>query len=501
MEVHFEMTPISCLKPLLRQVQTGEETQELRLTEDMPDVGRIIAVWGQLILRGKEWRGDTISCSAGAMCRVLYEPEDGSAYRTLECWMPFQARWNLDDGLREGSIRLECRIRALDARSVSARKILVRCSYGILAEASREQTVSIPVPGECPSDVQLLINRYPMRIPREAGEKSFSQEEELPQISPEPEELVAYCLEPRVNDVKIYGDKLSFRGTAMLHLVYLTRDGKLASRDVELPFSQFAGLGSNYGSDAQGDVKIAVTGLDVDRDEQGTLLLKWSAVGQYQVDERKTLELAEDAYSTDRELELHWETAELPVILEQKQVGVNVAQSLKVEASDLADVVFLPDFPVARRNNGVELELPGFFQAVWQDENGKLNSSQARTEEHWDVPCGDQCEFETDVAFCANPRGSIGNGISLATEMNLQTRCGRAGGIRVLAGINPGQPLPDRGRTSLVIARSRGRRLWDLARENRSTMTAIREANRLEEEPVGDRMLLIPVRQGVPAES
>ena len=501
MEVHFERKPIACLKPLLRQVQSGEETQELRLTEDMPDVGRVIAGWGQLLLRGKEWRGDTVGCSAGVMCRVLYEPEDGSRLRTLECWMPFQLRWNLDDGLREGKIRLTCCLRGIDARSTSARKIMVRCSYAILAEICREETVSIPVPGQRPADVHLLVNRYPLRILREAGEKSFHLEEELPSLAPELGEIVAYSLEPRVNDVKVYGDKLSFRGTGILHLTYLNTEGKLISRDLEVPFSQFAGLDHNYEADAQGDVKMVVTALDLEGNDQGKLLLKWSAVGQYQVDERQILELAEDAYSTEQELTLLWETAELPVILEQKQIAVSVAQSLRMDAGEIADVIYWPDFPVSRRNDGVELELPGVFQAVWYDENGKLQGTQARTEEHWDAPCGDGCDFEASVVSCTSPRGNGGNGITLNTEMTLQTRCSKAGGIRLVAGCNPGQPLPERGRTSLVISRSRGKGLWELAKENLSTVEAIREANHLEEEPKESRMLLIPVRQGVPAET
>lgn len=501
MEVHFDRTPISCLNPLLRQVQAGEETQELRLTEDMPDVGRVIAAWGQMILRGKEWRGNTISCSAGVMCRILYEPEDGSALRNMECWMPLQLRWNLDDGLREGNIRLECCLRGVDARSVSARKILVRCSYGVMAEVCREQTVSLPAPGDCPGDVQLLINRYPMRIPREAGEKNFRQEEELPLLSAEMASIVAYSMEPRVSDVKIYGDKLSFRGNGTLHLLYLTPEGKLISRDMEIPFSQFAGLDRNYGADAQADVKLAVTGLDVESDEQGKLLLKWSAVGQYLVDERQTLTIAEDAYSTSRELELDWETMDIPVILEQKQISVPVSQSLRADAKEMADVTYWADFPVVRRTEGIELELPGLFQAVWYDEKGKLQSVQARTEERWDAPCGENCNFEASVVSCAAPRGNVGNGLALNTEMTIQTQCGSTGGVRAVAGFTSGQPLSERGRASLVISRCKGKGLWELAKENLSTVDAIREANRLEENPKEGQMLLIPLRQGVPAET
>ena len=36
----------------------------------MPDIGHVLSAWGQTILRGKEWRADTVSFSGGAA--VLY---------------------------------------------------------------------------------------------------------------------------------------------------------------------------------------------------------------------------------------------------------------------------------------------------------------------------------------------------------------------------------------------------------------------------------------------
>lgn len=501
MEMHFEQKEIRFLKPLLRQVQTGEQTQELRLTEDLPDVGRIIGSWGQVILRTKEWRGDSISCGGGIQCRVLYEPEDGSQVRVLESWMPFQLRWNLDDGLREGSIRLQCLLRGMDARSVSARKIMVRCGYAVMAQALREDTVQLPVPGEVPEDVQLLVNRYPLRLGKQVGEKSFTIGEELPVLSPEPERIVAYTMEPQIGDAKIHGDKLSFRGTAVLHLTYLTREGKLHSRDLEFPFSQFAALDDTYGPEALADVVLAVTGLELEGEPAAQMGLKGSLVAQYRIDDRQMLDLVEDAYSTARELEPIRDTVLLPAVLEQKQFPVNVSQTLRLNPREMADVVYWPDFPEMHKSREVNLTLPGVFQAIWYDENGKLQSTQARTEETWDSPCGDACVFEATVLPGSVPRANIGNGIQLSVDAQVSIRCCRDGGIGVVKGLELGAPLSDKGRPSLVLCRGNGRKLWDLARDNLATMAAIKEVNSLEGEPEENRMLLIPVAPGTVADS
>ena len=126
MEVRFSKMPFAYLEPVVREIQNSEQTQEWKLPDGMPDIGRILSAWGQAILRGKEWRSDGISASAGMMVWVLYAPEDGSAEQCLETWIPFQMRWELPENTPEGTLRVRCLTRFVDARTVSARKSLIR---------------------------------------------------------------------------------------------------------------------------------------------------------------------------------------------------------------------------------------------------------------------------------------------------------------------------------------------------------------------------------------
>ena len=63
MELQFEKKLIPCLRTVMRQVQTQEQTQEeVRLPEGMPDIGRVLSSWGQVLIRGKEWRSGGMIC-------------------------------------------------------------------------------------------------------------------------------------------------------------------------------------------------------------------------------------------------------------------------------------------------------------------------------------------------------------------------------------------------------------------------------------------------------
>ena len=102
MEVTFQNQGCPCLKPVLRQARNAEQSQEIKLAEGMPDVGRILTAWGQPILRGKEWGSDGLTVTGGMMVWVLYTPEDGSTERCLDGWIPFQLRFELPEELPEG---------------------------------------------------------------------------------------------------------------------------------------------------------------------------------------------------------------------------------------------------------------------------------------------------------------------------------------------------------------------------------------------------------------
>ena len=87
MELEFQKTPLEYMNCVVSQVLSSEQTQEIRLGEGMPDVGRVIGAWGQCVLRSKEWYRDSFGCSAGMMIWVLYAPEDESQPQVISSWV------------------------------------------------------------------------------------------------------------------------------------------------------------------------------------------------------------------------------------------------------------------------------------------------------------------------------------------------------------------------------------------------------------------------------
>ena len=496
MELPFEKTVCRHWRQKLYSLVRQEETQELKLPESMPDVGRVLAVWGQTVIRGKDWRDTGAGISGGVLVWMLYVPEDGGALQRVESWIPFQSRVDFPERGEDGVLRVEGILRSVDARSISGRKIQFRAGIGLLVQALEPAETEIPTPGELPADVEQLKRSYPVSLIREAGEKTFLLEEdvELPAGLPEPEKLVYYHLDPEILEEKVLGSRAVFRGTGRLHLLYQDADGRLCSHDAELPFAQYMELEREYAAEASVSTLCAVTGLELELHE-GQLHLKCGLTGQYTVEDVLKIELLEDAYSPCRSVELEKTALSLPAWVDSRRELLSLGQSFPAENSRVVDQIFCPELPRITESSGMaSMEYGGTFQTVLQNPDGSYTGKTLRDSQtaQWKTECA-------TVPFSI-PRGTAvcrreGAGWRTETQVVADLRSLCEAPMETVTGMELGEAVsPDPERPSVIIRRMGDREsLWELARECGSTVGAIERLNRLEGEPREDQLLLIPV--------
>lgn len=495
MELQFKQQAFPYLDAAVRECRNTELTQEIRLPDGLPDIGHILCAWGQTVLRGKEWQSDSVSFSGGMMVWVLYASGDGSGEQCIEGWIPFQMRWDLPENCPEGKLRVQCIPRFVDARSASARKIMIRAGVAAQAEAYVPGSAELWEPEKGTEDVELLLTRWPVRMNVEAGEKSFLLDEE-PELAEAPDKLVSFRLEPKLTEKRVLGNKLVFRGTGNLHAVCRMADGRIRKMDAELPFSQFAELDGEYGPDAQADVVLMPTNLELELGENGRLRFKGGVVAQYLISDKRMLTAAEDAYSPSREMQLRMETAEIPAVLESRRENIYGEQTLSADAEEIADISFLPDLPRQRTGEiGVEVTLPGQFQLLYYGTDGVLRAGTARWEGHQQITADPNTRLLLYPGVADMPRAVSGNGqLTLSAEMPVDMIAVTNQSIPMVAGVSMGEIREkDPDRPSLILRRAGEDRLWDIAKASGSTMDAIRRVNGITEEPAPERMLLIPI--------
>lgn len=472
------------MKTVLRQVQNLEQSQELRLPEEMPDIGRVLCAWGQSMIRSKQWRNDSMSVSGGVSATVMYLPEDSSFPRTMEVWIPFLVKWNLPQTQREGAMRVQCLLKSLDARTLSARKMMARASISILGEALEPTEVQIYSPGELPEGVEVLTNTYPAMLPREAGEKVFSFEDDVP--VPNVKKWVSWRLNPQITDQSVVGNRAVVRGNGQLEYVYMDEEGALHSGQYSVPFAQFLDLDREYDRDASVDVMLDISNLEADGTEEGAHV-QCSVTAQYVVWDRMLLEVAEDAYCPMGSVEVSTENLLLPMELDNREESVDIQSQFR--DGKVVDVTFLPEQPTQfREGETVCVSLNGSFQILYEDMEGNLQATVENWSEEMNLPAAPDTQFnatirETDVQD---------SGMRARIKLGLQTRANQE--ITMITGLTVGERMqPDDGRPTLILRRMDADSLWELAKNSGSTMDAIRKANGLTQEPERGQMLLIPI--------
>lgn len=498
MEIQFPKSEQQYLKSVCRGVQEQELTQELRLGDGMPDIGRVISSWGQVILRSKEWRRDSVAFSGGVMAWVLYAPEDGTQPRCIESWIPFQMKWDIADTLRDGAIRIHTLLRFSDARNISPRKIMLRMGVAAMGEAWLKDSADVYAPGQMPDGIQLLMKTYPVRLPKEAGEKAFAMDEvlELPSSLPVPEKLIYYTMQPVLREKKFVGDKLLFRGNGRLHLVYAAEDGKVSSYSFEVPFSQYVEMEGNYSEAVGADIWMGITSLEVETEKENQLRLKCGLLAQYLLDDMEMLTLAADAYSPSMDVIADIQSLQLPAILEQKRMVVEARETAHKDAHTVVDTVFLPDFPRQRRNGDqVQWEIPGMFQTLYYDTSHMLQGAAARWDGQLSTDAASDSDITANVILGEEAGASVGmDAIDMQGQAVMDVQIASTQGIPMVACLTVApREKESESRPSLILRRAGEDSLWQIAKTAGSTVEAIQQINGLEGEPAWDRMLLIPV--------
>lgn len=491
MEVKFNKIQLPCLRPVVSQIQSREETLELRLPDGMPDIGRVLGCWGQVLLRSKEWHDTSAAANAGVMVWVLYAPEDGTDPRIVEGWIPVQSRWEFPEESREGMLTVQPWLSGLDGRNVSARKLMLRAEVSMMGSGMKPGKAEISISTDLPEDIRLLKKVYPMELPAEQGEKQVTLDEPIPFSGENIHKIVSYQMTPRIIEQKVLANRLLFKGKLQLHLNYLSEDGRFHPWDTEIPFSHYTELDRDYDPNTQVCLMPVLTASELNM-EDGSLQMKAGIAVQYTVFDQTMVELIEDAYSPHRKLELERDALYLPAKLDSRILSVPVQGSADGEFTKIMDVSSIVRQPYSSDN---ELVVDGQIQLTYQNADNELRSDMFNWNGRTDF------EVDPDTRVELWPLGetemdatSHGDAASMRGELPVMVNIYTGMPIPMVSGMDIGEILEaDPNRPSVILRRAGEDDLWELAKKTGSTVEDILKANHLTGEPEAGRLLLIPI--------
>jgi len=507
MELELNRNQLSCYDTVLDTTVFHEETMEMIVPDACPDILHLVDTCGTVCLKGREAQEGRVEVSGSVRCAVLYLPDGGNGIHRVEVNIPFVCAAE-NAGIRSNcSVMAVPRVQAAETRVLNPRKVLVRVNLavalGVFAPCDTELCTGAQDTEE--RGVQQLLETQDAYVVSCVQEKPFNFSDDLT-ISgsrPEAEELLKSRVTLNCNESKIIGNKLIFKGEALLQLLYRSTEGATCGTDFELPFSQIMEVsGVEEEADCAVDVQLTDFSCALEAGDGRTVSVSMGLLAQAVVRETRSLELLSDIYSVSQSLSASFETYSFNRLVEQGSKRQSVREI--VETSALARAVsdaYVAIGAVTQTRDGSRLTVSAeaAVTVVYETEVGEL-SPVTRT---ITVPCSLElpegcactCQCSCPGAVFATPTTG---GVEIRLDLDFRYIALTSRRVVGVSGVQveEGDAHSSAGQPSIVLRMVGPERLWDIAKSYGTTTEDIMRANELAEgDALSGRLLLIPKKR------
>ena len=492
-------------------VLTQEETAETIVPDYCPDIARIVKTDGRVYLHSRELREGRAEVGGTVRVSVLYTPDGEKGLRTVEFAIPFTAGSERGSFPKCQNLTAETEIVSLETRMLNPRKVFTRCK--LVSRLTGYRKTQLLFVTDMEAEEKLCVEKKQTRqnavLLTAIHEKDFSFTDDI-LLSPGREgaaELLSSRIQPLVTETKAVGNKLIFKGSFHISLLYRDSGGKCASCDAELPFSQV--MDAEEGAeDAAAEVRLQLTGADLQvsgddpdgRQVSAALYLHATAFLYRQ----QELMLLEDLYSTAYNTSFDAVPLDLTAyreVMVRRQTVREVLEIGVVAESILSLSAACGAVSVGREGQSSVLRSSVTIRALYLDEGGAALFAERTVEVSCHLELPEDCRVTADALCSEELQGSIGDrGIEVRFPVDFSIRAeGRARRVCISAvRLDMETPKDTSSAPSLVLrCLRRQENAWDLAKRYHTTIASILAANGLEreEEIPCDKLLLIPKKR------
>jgi hypothetical protein len=173
-----------------------------------------------------------------------------------------------------------------------------------------------------------------------------------------------------------------------------------------------------------------------------------------------------------------------------------VEESVTGAVSKIVDTAFYPSHARCRNStDGIQMDFPGTISLLYVDDKGNLQGKSKRWQGSMSLPAGQDVQLHGDVVPSGIPKSSLTSGEAVVRgNIYVDYAATAQSTVPMISSIQMEEPVKtDPNRPGLILQRMGDHTLWDLAKENGSTVERIRSANELTDLVEPDRILLIPV--------
>ncbi len=513
MELNLKKETFSYYEAVSETPFSFETTQETIVPDYCQDVARVVDTTGTVLVHNKEMTPDgRVEVGGAIKATVLFIPEGSTDLCALHLSVPFH---NYCEGRNIAACArytVSARLKSIDSRLLNPRKLLTRAEITLESVGYRQQEAGLctAVEADEACGLQVLEECADTTVITDVLEREFPYTEELGLSAGRSgiQEILDTATYIYPADSKIVGNKLVLKGIIRSDVLYRDQEGALATLAQEFLFSQIA---ETTASEETGMAKAVfdltgyeyLIGTESEPDDTHSITMSLHIRSTVEVMETKRLRFLADLYSISKNVVPV--TQPLPLVEEVRSFTKkqNMRETLEtaVAVRQVCHVSVSCGGCTCQVGEGTATaEIPVTIKALYLDENDAVLLAEKTILVKGEMESG---ENSTPRITLHCPGEVIGTPSPEGMEIRFTLEFWMDTGKRVQklciadASVEEAEPSAQRQPSVILRKFDRSGRLWEIAKQYRTTCADILSANQVESEQAipADKLLLIPRRK------
>ncbi|MBQ7038829.1 MAG: DUF3794 domain-containing protein [Clostridia bacterium] len=478
---------------------------DFMLPDFLPDIAAVLKCTMKPVVQSHQISGDRVMADGTVYLNVLYLDEGRKCVRSFENSQPFTSVFTVKDLSAGDRVALSAKTNYVNCRATSPRRVDVHGAFSVKLLVTSRVDAEVVQSAEA-RDLYTKECKITCTADGGSAEKPFTINEVLELESDVPAETIVrneahIC----ISDCKQLSGKAVIKGDLLLKTVYATDTvaGTLCQAKHCIPFSQILdveGLNEETLCECHAEIVSCDVRLSQNPNGESRLLsVSVKSILSLRCFVQEVCDLLTDAFHTVYPLTLTTQRIMPSCITNLSRETVTVQQSLPLPDGAIVEIVDAWSEVVTVSCQDGMLGGQLLVQLIGRDANGMVSYYERPLDVS--VPIADACDQTTVSADVLDTEYTLaGDGLELRIRLLVCRRTSICESHLVVTALQADESAPhpcaqgmENCQVKVCFAKA-GDSLWEIAKAEHASPTALMKENNLSEEILRDRtMLLIPL--------
>lgn len=482
---------------------------DFNLPDYCPDIQKILKCQVYPKVNARNIVGDRLNVEGVSIVNLLYLDSEKLSIRCCEHSSPFSVSFNLKEPMENAIAFTKVKVEYINCRAVTQRRLDIHGAFSICAKIKQkdEKSIVCEINGDTIEQRKTQVNLSDLVG---FSQQMFTVNEtvELDSALPPIELIIRSNLEVFINDYKTITNKLIINATANLDVFYISdiETGETEKANYSVPISQIVDV-NGMEDECLCDITIDELNHDLqlktDSNGEGNLL---EVEARFSIAclayKEKEINVLNDVYSTDYEMENKSERVTLPRYIDGIDTTCSMKNDVEINTAKLKEVINVWNeiIDIAANYDGDKILFKGKFNicVLVLNEDGETVYSERLVD--FEYPYSWKSDYE-DMNF--DPQALV---LSLDADIKSDKLLEISAQVKITTPVYTSSQFSsicdlsideekvlnkDSAAALTIYYANAGEEMWNIARKYNTSVDLIKKENEIDEDVLSERMMIL----------